>query len=216
MITRTRAIRMPEWAGKPFASEQDGWPVIESFDPPEGDCEIGITDLSHRPKAIVQGAAVNELGMLKPGQVSWNGQALLGLSKPQQAVFFDLTGPMPSTWPDDSYTEMSEGWVLLAIWGSKAAEVIQRLVTVDIDPPDRLGPLYFATGSHGLRVQLINLRGKSPGFLLAGDRSQAQNLFAACLRAGRQFDLQITGVKAFYEWFNGLQLKPGADSTNGQ
>ena len=213
MITRTRAIVLPAWAGKPVETELGGWPVVDSFEPPPGDCGLCLTDLSHRPKAIGQGPAVAEPGENKPGQAAWNGRALVGYLKPDQAIFFDLTGPVDPGWTATHYTDMTEGWVLLGIWGSKSSELIQRLVTVDIERPDISGPLYFATGARGIRVQLVNLRGKHPGFLLACDRSHAQNLFDACLSAGRQFDLKITGVKAFNEWFESLGFLPVTDST---
>ena len=214
MITRTRAILLPAWAGKPVETELGGWPVVESFEPPAGDCELGLTDLSHRPKAVLQGPAANAPGLTKPGQAIWDGQALVGCLKPGQAICFDLTGPVEPGWKGTHCTDLTEGWVLLGIWGTKSPELIQRLVTVDIERPDIAGPLYFATSSHGIRVQLINLRGRSPGFLLACERSQAQNLFAACVHAGRQFDLKITGVKAFYAWFEALEIKSVSDSTH--
>ena len=213
MITRTRAIALPAWAGTPVEAELGGWPVVESFEPPAGECELGLTDLSHRPKAVLQGPAATGPGLTKPGQAIWDGHALLGCLKPGQAILFDLTGPVEPGWKDTYYTDLTEGWVLLGIWGAKSAELIQRLVTVDIERPDLAGPLYFATSSHGIRVQLINLRGQNPGFLLACDRSQAQNLFDACIRAGRQFDLKITGAKAFYEWFESLEICSTTGST---
>jgi glycine cleavage system aminomethyltransferase T len=95
---------------------------------------------------------------------------------------------------------MTEGWVLLGLWGPRSLDVVQRLVTVDVEPRAVEGPLYFATSCHGLRVQLVNLRRSSPGFVLACSRSHGQNLFEACLRAGQQFELKITGTQAFDAW----------------
>ncbi len=89
-------------------------------------------------------------------------------------------------------------------------EVIQRLVTVDVERPTITGPLFSATSAHGIRVQLINLRGRSPGFVISCERSQGQNLFDSCIQAGRQFNMKITGVKAFYEWFGNLALHKAA------
>jgi len=206
MITRTRTIILPSWAGKPVEEEMSGWPVIASFEPSEGEYEVGLTDLSHRPKAIVQGPAVEKLGALKPGQAMWAGQAFVGCLKPDEAIIFDLTGPMEPEWMDTDYTDMTEGWVLLGLWGPKSMEVIQRLLTVDVERPEITGPLYFATSCHGIRVQLINLRGSSPGFCLACQRSQGQNLFDACIRVGRQFDLKIKGLNAFCDWFNSFAM----------
>ena len=202
MITRTRAIRLPAWAGQPVEEDLGGWPVVERFEPPTGDCQVGLTDLSHRPKAIVQGKAVQALGVVKPGQAIWNGQVLVGCMKPEEAVVFDLTGPIDPGWTDSAYTDMTNGWVLLAIWGEKSLEVLQRLVTVDLEPRQTQGPVFFATGSHGIRVQLINLRGTAPGFVISCVRSHGQNLFDACIRSGRQFDLKITGQRAFYNWLD--------------
>lgn len=203
MITRTRAIRLPAWAGQPVEKELGGWPVVESFEPSVGDCAVGLTDLSHRPKAIVHGPAVQALGLMNPGQAVWNGQALVGCMKPQEAVIFDLAGPMDADWTDTAYTDMTDGWVLLGLWGPSSLEVVQRLVTVDLEPRETQGPVFFVTGSHGIRVQLVNLRGAAPGFIISCVRSHGQNLFDACLRSGRQFDLKITGQEAFYDWLGG-------------
>jgi glycine cleavage system aminomethyltransferase T len=178
-----------------------GWPVVHSFEAPHETIGIGLVDLSHRPKAIVKGQAVGRLAALKPGQALFTGHALVGCLKPDEAIVFDLTGPIEPQWPDLSYTDVTDGWILLGLWGPKSIEVIQRLVAVDVEPPDTKGPLHFATGSHGIHVRLINLRGRSPGFLIACYRSYGQNIFDACIREGRQFDLKVVGQKAFYEWF---------------
>ena len=207
MITRTRAIVLPDWAGTPAEVESGGWPVVESFEPPEGDCDVGLTDLSHRPKAIVQGSASEKLGVSNPGQASWNGQALVGCLKPEYAIVFDLTGPVEPQWQEASYTDMTEGWILLGLWGPRSLDVVQRLVTVDVERRDIKGPLVVATGSHGIRVQLVNLRGSIPGFVISCDRSHGQNLFEACIRAGRQFELKITGQTAFYAWLSDASLR---------
>jgi len=204
-MTRARAITLPAWAGKPVERELGGWPVVERFDPPEGRCDVGLTDLSHRPKATLHGQGVGGLGVSRPGQAIWNGQSVVGCMKPDQAIVFDLSGPVEPQWPDSAYTDMTDGWVLLGLWGPKSLDVVRRLVTVDVEPRTAAGPVFFATSSHGVRVQLVNLRGSSPGFVLACARSHGQNVFEACLRAGRQFDLKITGLKAFYEWLDGLE-----------
>jgi glycine cleavage system aminomethyltransferase T len=181
--------------------ELAGWPVVDHFEPREGACGVGLTDLSHRPKAVLQGPAVEGLGAMKPGQAMWTGRAFVGCLKPGEAIVLDLTGPVEPHWPDAAYTDVTDGWVLLGLWGPDALDVVQRLVAADVERPDIAGPVYLAASSYGIRVQLINLRGRSPGFIVACDRSHAQNLFRACLRAGRQFDLKITGQRAFYDWF---------------
>ena len=204
MITHSRAIALPGWAGKPVETALEGWPVVERFEPPEGDCAVGLTDLSHRPKAIVQGAGVEGLGLTRPGQAIWNGQFLAGCLKPGHAVVLDLTGPLEMKSADASWTDMTDGWVLLGLWGPKSPEVVQGLVTVDVEPRERGGALFFATSCHGVPVQLFNLRAPKPGFVISCARSHGQNLFEACIRAGRQSGLKIMGLKAHGDWLCSL------------
>ena len=201
MITRSRAIILPDWAGKPVEEEMGGWPVVKHFEPAQAVSGLGLADLSHRPKAIVQGQAVARLGTMQPGQAIFSGSVLAGCLKPEEAIVFDLTGAIEPQWPDNFYTDVTDGWILLGLWGSKSCELVQRLVTVDVEPPGKPGPLHFATRSHGIHLRLINLRGRSPGFLLACHRSYGQNLFAACVREGQRFELKVTGQTAFYDWF---------------
>jgi len=200
VITRTRAIVLPDWAGKPLERDLAGWPVVEDFAPPAGDGEVMLVDLSHRPKAVVQGPAAAKLGALTPGHALWTGQALVGCLKPGEAILFDLAGPMAPQWPEAGYTDVTDGLVLLGLWGRSSLEVVQRLVAVDVERPAIANPVYVATGLHGIRVQLINLKGRAPGFVIACDRSHGQNLFEACLRAGRQFNMKLNGTRAFDAW----------------
>jgi len=206
VITRARAIKLPLWAGTPVEIEQGGWPVVESFLPAADNCEVGLTDLSHRPKAVVQGGAVAGLGAPKPGDAVWNGTRIVGRLKPRHAVVFDLGGPIQPNWENAFYTDMTDAWVLLGLWGAGAVDVMQRLVTVDLKRSETGSPNFLATSSHGIRVQFVNLKTPSPGFLISCDRSHGQNLFDACLRTGSQFNLKITGVKAFDAWREGAGM----------
>ena len=207
MITHTRALVMPNWAGNPVEEIQWGWPVITRFESAETRSQMGLTDLTHRPKALVQGPAVERLGVLTPGKALWTGQAFVGCLKPDEAVLFDLTGSMEPRWPDPHYTDMTEAWVLLALFGPHAKEVIQRLVEIDVERPDLDGPFYLVTKSHAITLHIVNPKGPELGFILACDRSHGQNLFDSCIRAGRQLGLRPVGIEAFQKWFDDLRLK---------
>ena len=115
MITRTRAIELPDWAGTPVEVEWSGWPVVEDFEPRHDHCAVGLTDLSHRPKAVLQGPATHAFGFSQPGQAVWTGRALVGSLKPDHAVVFDLTSAVKPDWHDPAYTDMTDGWVLFAL-----------------------------------------------------------------------------------------------------
>jgi len=207
MIRRSLAIVPPAWAGRPVEEEQSGWPVIQSFEGAGIEFQVGLADLSHRPKAVVQGPALAGLGELKPGQARWTGQAFVGCLKPDEVVLFDLSGPLEPAWPDSGYTDVTEAWVLLGLWGPRALEVMQRLMAVDVERPEAKGPFYLAASSHGVRVQILNPRGARPGFLLAAERSHGQNLYDSLVHAGVRLGLKPQGEKAFRDWLAGLGLE---------
>jgi len=204
MITRTRAVIPPSWAGTAVKEDLSGWPVTIRFEPPERDFPVGLVDLSHRPKAVIQGPAVRDLGDGVPGRAIWKSGATIGFLKSDEAALFDITGPMTPAWPDPCYTDMTEGWILLGLFGSRAPEVMARLAPLDVERPDIPDPIYLVTEAHGLVLQILNLRKSQPGFLLACRRSHGQNLYDSCLRAGRSFGLTPVGTEAFTGWFTSL------------
>lgn len=202
MITRTRAVIPPSWAGTAVEEDLSGWPVTIRFEPPEKDFPVGLVDLSHCPKAVIQGPVVQELGGNVPGKAIWKSGAYIGFLKPDEAALFDIAGTMTPEWPDPCYTDMTEGWILLGLFGPRTSEVMARLVPLDVERSDTHDPLYLVTESHGMTLQILNLRKSQPGFLMACGRSQGQNLYDSCLRAGRSFGLKPVGMKAFTGWFN--------------
>jgi hypothetical protein len=200
MINRTPAIIPPPWAGEPVRDNLEGWPVVQRFEPQPEVAGIGLVDLSHRPKALLQGTAAAEWGQLKPGQALWTGQAFVGCLTPGEAVLFDLSGPLSPGWPDPHYTDMTEAWVLLGLWGAQALQVVQRLVAVDVERPDINGPIYLTAASHGSSIQILNPKGRQPGFLLACARSEGQLVYDQCLHAGKAWNIRPLGTKAFAGW----------------
>lgn len=205
MIHRTRAIKIPDQTGNPVEENVDGWPVILRFEPAEADPVVGLTDLSHRPKAVVQGETVKELDPPKPGLAKWTGQRYIGSLTQDEAVIFDLTGPMKVDWRNPAYTDMTEAWVLLAMWGPQALPVMQRLVEIDIERPELDKPFYLITKNHAINVQIVNLKRTEPGFLIACNRSHGQNLFDTLLHAGAHLGLKLVGMEGFEKWLIGSE-----------
>jgi hypothetical protein len=214
MITRSRFVVVPDWAGKPVELLNEGWPVIERFEAAERDYEAGLTDLTHRPKAIVHDSELEKFERLEPGQTVWTGQGFLSLVKPGEAVLFDLAGPMELSLPKRC-TDMTEAWVLFCLWGPKAIPVLQRLFSVDMDRPKVVEPFYLVTRWHALVVQVLNLKGKEPGFLLATDRSHGQNLFDGLIHAGRHLGLRPVGLGSWQHWFGRLGFSSRSSESPG-
>jgi glycine cleavage system aminomethyltransferase T len=205
MITRSRFIVQPDWAGEPKESEIGGWPVIEGFGPSENDYKAGLSDLTHRPKAIFYGPALKKYGDITPGKTVWTGQGFLSLIKPGEAVFFDLLGPMKLSLPKEA-TDMTDAWVLFSLWGHRAIEVLERVFSVDVGKPMETQPFHLVTRWHALVVQILNLKGPEPGFLLATDRSHGQNLFDGLIHGGRHLGLKPISLTLWQHWFGKMNL----------
>ncbi|MEW5909516.1 MAG: hypothetical protein AB1659_06940, partial [Thermodesulfobacteriota bacterium] len=128
MTAPASPVTFPEWAGRPIVEEIDGRPVITGFDPPDFDVETGVTDLSHRPKAVVNGhVAVTEMN-LKIGEAKWNTDAYFAVQAPDEGWIFDLSGPGIPSWKKPAFTDMTHAMVLFAVWGIGAKDLLQRLV----------------------------------------------------------------------------------------
>jgi hypothetical protein len=162
MIKKASALTYPDWAGRPIYQESEGWPVIRQFTPSELDAKTGLTDISHRPKAMMHG--IRDAGVLhfKPGQAIWNGQAYITGIKPGEALVFDLTGPLKPQWPSADYTDLTDALVLLALWGDNAKDVMQRMVAVDIEQPGRPEPFFLTTRCHSIVLHVLNCKIKRP------------------------------------------------------
>jgi glycine cleavage system aminomethyltransferase T len=199
MIPRISPITVNPYCRKPITTNEAGWLVVESFEP-RVDYEAGLVDLSHRPKALVQGPSVQELGLALPGQARWTGEAWIGRISREEAVIIDMNGPMDQVWPRSEYHDMTDGWALLGVFGRRAAGVMARLVLVDVERPEINGPVILATRCHGMNIQIVNPKGKSPSYLLVCERSYGQSLYNAFLHVGGHLGLIPVGVKDFGYW----------------
>ena len=203
MITHTRAINLPESAGKPLEKEMSGWPVITGFEP-QAKGEVYLADLCHRPKALVQGPSVDELNLPKAGGAIWTGTGFASLLKPEEAVIYDLTGEMPASFPWAGATDMTHAWALFALWGPNALPALQRLVAIDIERPNQEQCFFTVTKYHSFGMQLLNPKSALPGYLVGCTRSHAQNLFDSLCHAGHHLGLAFAGSDLCDEWLNSL------------
>jgi len=191
---RKSSVSMPEWGGKPETFDEAGWTLVMKYENEGDNSNAWLIDLSHRPKALVVGPAVETLGPLEPGRAVWDGQMFICCRKPGERIIFDLNGPLESKWPDVHYTDMTDAWSLLAVIGPQAKEVMIRMIPIDFESPGLKGSFYASTRSHGLWIQLINPKVEQPGFILACDRSHGQNLVEALFHVGLHLGLKPAGL----------------------
>ena len=202
MISWESPIEAPDWAGEPVIQERNHRPVVISFAAEPETPAPGLTDLSHLPKALVQGEGVSRLvGGLKPGQAARHEGVWLGCLTPDEAVAWALPGGQLDM-GDYFTTDMTEAWALLALFGPGCLAVVQGLFAVDVERPRTDGPVYLAAPCHGVRVQVLNPKAATQGFLLACARSDAQFFYDSCLGAGKELGLKPVGLEACSGWLS--------------
>jgi glycine cleavage system aminomethyltransferase T len=168
-----------------------------NFEPSDLDAETGLTDISHRPKAMVHGPAEDPNMDPKPGEAIWNGQAYIAANKPGERLIFDIAGPLAPQWKSPHYTDLTHALLLLALWGKGAVEVMQRIVAVDFEQPEKSGAFFLTTRCHSIVLHVLNCKTQIPIFLLSCARSHGQNIYDTILECGRHLGLRPTGLRTF-------------------
>lgn len=212
MTRRTLAVDMEAledgWAQDPELIESGEWTLVKAY-PGENQNQTGLFDLSHRPKAVVVGPAAEAVAPPVPGRAVWDGERIVCCRKPGERIVFDLAGPLEPSWPDRHYTDLTDGWVLLALAGPEAVTIMERMIPIDFERPQIEGPIYFVTRSHGIWVQVVNLKTDPSGFLLACDRSLGRHLTLALVRAGCPYGLQPRGLEGLAGLVESLEKNRG-------
>ncbi len=199
MIIRQRTINPPRWAGQPMEELVDGWPVILGFEPEAEEAEAVLIDVSHLNKGLLQGPGLEPFSGLKPAEVTAAGPGLICALNPAEAVVFGLArGGLDFS--GSGFTDLSEAWVLLALLGPEAVEVLRRLSPVDLERPYQKEPFLAACPLAQVPVQVVALKTPEPAWLVAGERSFGQALYDAILETGRHVGLRPAGVKRFEAW----------------
>lgn len=199
MITHSTAITIPKWAGEPLIVEEDGWALVKTYKSSELRWEIGLVDLTHRPKALVFDSGAENLPNVEPTQAAWFQNSFVCCRKPGERLIFGIKGPIGKIWPE-TYIDMTDAWVLLAIFGAQVDRLMERMVPIDFMKPSVTNPIYAITRSHGIWIHFINPKASNPGYFFACDRSHGQNLVDSLMRNGQNLGLKPIGLSDFDVW----------------
>ena len=102
---------------------------------------------------------------------------------------------------------MTDAWTLLAVYGPRSTDLLNRLVIIDFDPSLNTEPLFMVTRAHNAKVQIINPK-NSMGYLVACDRSFGQDLFDSCFHIPDFLKIRLSGEVDFREWSKGVNHHP--------
>ncbi|MCU0588062.1 MAG: hypothetical protein MUF52_07875 [Syntrophobacteraceae bacterium] len=189
--------------------ERDGWEVVLEY---EGEAGHGpfIIDLSHRRKWLAQGAGLTTvapwgLGVPEsPGQVVWVEGFLVGRMGSSQALVWQLGEGFGGggSEVEPSLTEVTDGWLLLAVAGSHALSVADKLTTLDLAEPGRRAPSLFQGPFAHIPSTLVALKadGGDGAFLVACSRGYGHDLAEALTLAGEEFGIRPAGESALSRW----------------
>jgi hypothetical protein len=198
MIYRESPIKIAQQYGKPVFEDQAGWRVLQTM-PLRDNPDICVCDLSHRPKSLVLGTAVDEATFPGVGKAAWRENAWYVRLSPGEAHFYDLFGNMEDVRRPEDAIDMTDAWALVAVYGPQAIALMNRLVAVDTDSALIKEPLFMATRTHNARVHILNTK-SAMGFLIACDRSYGHDVYESCFHVPHPTIVRPAGAKDFHEW----------------
>jgi len=103
---------------------------------------------------------------------------------------------------EPSLTEVTDGWLLLGLVGSRIFSLADKLTTLDLADPARGGPFLVQGPFAHVPASVVVLKAEADAgaFLLACSRGYAEDLVGALRHAGEEFDLRPAGERAMVPW----------------
>lgn len=205
-IKRRSPVSFP---GKPLKTElSDHWTVVLEYEA-EGSGPR-VIDLSHRMRWDLQDSDISRhrpWGLNipdTPGRCVFENGVLINRMNQTQASIWHLSGENRSFPDDPAFTDVTDATVFLALLGKDIFAITEKLSALDfVDPINETPFLLQGPFSH-VPCQIVVL-GNAPqksALLLTCSRGYAQDMLAAILEAGEEFELQPAGESAFSDWVN--------------
>jgi hypothetical protein len=197
--------------GRPLnTKEQDNWDVVLEYEA-EGKGPW-VIDLTHRARWDLQDADISKQqpwGMNipdTPGRCVFKNGVLINRMNRTQASIWHLSGEVLSVPDDHAFTDVTDATVFLALLGKAIFSITEKLTSLDFLDPLKEPPFLLQGPFSHVPCQIVIL-GKPPersAILLTCSRGYAQDMIAAILEAGAEFELQPAGENAFSDWVNKL------------
>ncbi|OGR27988.1 MAG: hypothetical protein A2277_06940 [Desulfobacterales bacterium RIFOXYA12_FULL_46_15] len=160
---------------------------------------IRVCDLSHRPKAVVIGPDIDRRIFPGKGRARWHEDAWYAGLSHDEGHYYNLSGDLNPVCLPACAVDMTDAWTLMAVYGNNAKNLMDRLVTIDIDPFLKQEPCFFATRVHNAKVYILNMK-NNKGFLIACDRSFGHGLYEMCFNAPGFLGIQPSVERDFHVW----------------
>jgi len=186
---------------------RDNWKIVLAYQ----DERPGpwLVDLSHKTRWDLQDSQIDDSSSsglsvpTGPGKCILTNNTLINRMNNTQAAIWHL-GTEKMTPPDfKGYTDVTESTVFLALFGSDAFHVVEKLTALDFMDPTRTAPFLLQGPLCHVPCQIVILEkhaDMSGGFILTCSRGYADSMVQAVLASGQEFGLRPAGEKRFANW----------------
>lgn len=193
--------------------ERDGFQVVLRYDHEGGGPYL--IDLSHRAKWSIQDM---QLSRIHPCRMTLpeapntcrlqNGFLLLRLTE-SHAGLWHLFGPtleIPSEFP---YTDITDGYALLALFGGDVPAILEKVTPLDLWHSGRKPPRMFQGPAFDIPciIAILDQSRTNALALLACGRSYGQSMVENLLKAGEEWNMRPAGEKVFADFFPNMDEK---------
>jgi glycine cleavage system aminomethyltransferase T len=121
-----------------------------------------------------------------------------------QASIWHLLAESPDVPDDPAVTDVTDATVFLALLGNEIFSITEKLTALDFLDPVKTTPFLLQGPFSHVPCQIVILgnTAERSGLLFTCPRGYAQDMIAAILEAGAEFELHPAGENAFGEWVN--------------
>jgi hypothetical protein len=184
----------------------DNWTVALEYD--EEGSGPWIVDLSHKARWDLQDRNVGDFTPCdqpvpaSPGQSVLSGDILINRMNGTQASIYHL-GTAAELPNDSAYTNVTESTLFVALFGSNAFLIAEKLTNLDFMCPDKSAPFLLQGPFCHVPCQIVTLEKTAEGhggFLMTCSRGYGDSMITAIRKAGAEFGLRPAGENRFTDW----------------
>jgi hypothetical protein len=206
--------RSPVTFDKPAlrTEERDNYTVVLEYE--DQGAGPWLIDLSHRARWDLQDRAIDEIQPFgarvpdAPGRCDFADGMLINRMNRTQASLWHLSGNRPDTPDGQSFTDVSDATVFLALIGEGLNLLLEKLTALDFFNASNSAPFLLQGPLSHVPCQCVMLErsDRRCGLLFTCSRGYARSMVEGILEAGAEFGLRPAGEEAFQNWLNQLSI----------
>lgn len=186
--------------------ERDNWTVVLEFE--NQGTGPWIIDLSHRARWDLQDGAINGIQPWgasvpdAPGKCVFANGMLINRMNRTQASLWHLKGERPDAPEGQSFTDVTDATVFLALIGKNLALLLEKLTALDFFNPLNSPPFLLQGPLSHVPCQCVMLEKSADrsGILFTCSRGYARDMVEGILEAGAELGIRPAGEEIFSRW----------------